>query len=78
MPEVFRKNGYRFFFYSNDHDPSHVHVESGDDYAVIDINSLTFIDEGSLSNRQKREVIELVRQNQQLCKDKWNEHFGKS
>ena len=31
MPTILRKNGFRFFFYSNENDePVHVHVEKGD------------------------------------------------
>ncbi|HAE38807.1 MAG TPA: hypothetical protein DCG57_09235 [Candidatus Riflebacteria bacterium] len=26
MPVIFEKDGYKFFFYSNEHDPVHVHV----------------------------------------------------
>ena len=35
MPRVFEKEGYRFFFYSNEHDPAHVHVTQGDGEAVL-------------------------------------------
>ena len=27
MPTIFEQEGYRFFFYSNDHEPIHVHVQ---------------------------------------------------
>lgn len=30
MPEVFRELGYRFYFYSDDHLPIHIHVSYGD------------------------------------------------
>jgi hypothetical protein len=26
MPTVLRKNGFEFFFWSNDHSPAHIHV----------------------------------------------------
>jgi hypothetical protein len=29
MPTVFIKDGFRFFFYSNEHRPIHVHVRKG-------------------------------------------------
>jgi hypothetical protein len=35
MPTVFTKDGFRFFFYSNDHTPIHVHVKRGDGEAVF-------------------------------------------
>jgi hypothetical protein len=37
MPRVFEKEGYRFFFYSNEHDPAHVHVMKGDGEAVFSL-----------------------------------------
>ena len=37
MPTLFTKNGFRFFFYSNDHTPIHVHVKRGDGEAVFEV-----------------------------------------
>jgi hypothetical protein len=39
MPTVFSKDGFRFFFYSNDHTPIHVHVTKGGGEAVFEISS---------------------------------------
>ena len=34
MPTILRERGYRFFFFSREnHEPPHIHIESGDDYA---------------------------------------------
>jgi len=31
MPTILRKDGFRFYFYSNENDePAHIHVEKGD------------------------------------------------
>jgi hypothetical protein len=37
MPKIFEKDGYRFFFYSNDHRPIHVHVRYGGGEAVFEV-----------------------------------------
>lgn len=37
MPEIFRMFGLRFFFWSREHEPIHVHVENGDGDAKFDI-----------------------------------------
>ena len=37
MPKVFEKDGYKFFFYSNEHRPIHVHVRRGDGEAVFNV-----------------------------------------
>ena len=33
MPTIFKYEGFRFYFYSNEHLPEHIHVENGDVYA---------------------------------------------
>ena len=30
MPTVLRVDGFRFFFFSNEHTPEHIHIEKGD------------------------------------------------
>jgi hypothetical protein len=37
MPNVFEEDGYKFFFYSNEHGPIHVHVRYGAGEAVFSI-----------------------------------------
>ena len=37
MPTVFTEDGFRFFFYSNDHLPIHVHVRKGEGEAVFNV-----------------------------------------
>ena len=37
MPTVFIIEGFRFFFYSNDHAPMHVHVQHAGGEAVFEI-----------------------------------------
>ena len=37
MPTIFEIFGLRFFFFSDDHSPIHVHVVKGDDDAKIEI-----------------------------------------
>ncbi len=37
MPEIFRMFGLRFFFWSREHEPIHVHIENGDGDAKFDI-----------------------------------------
>ena len=39
MPTIFEKDGFRFFFYSNDHRPIHVHVRKSRGEAVFDVES---------------------------------------
>jgi hypothetical protein len=43
MPTILLKNGYRFFFYSNDHLPIHIHIEKDDKTAKFEIENLELI-----------------------------------
>jgi hypothetical protein len=43
MPTIFRKEGYRFFFYANDHLPVHVHIEKESSTAKFTIFPLELI-----------------------------------
>ena len=78
MPSIFEKDGYQFFFYSNDHEPIHVHVRKGGGEAV-------FLIEGEVSLRESEglKVSELSRaeaiaeEHKELILQKWNEYVNR-
>jgi len=37
MPEIYEYFGLIFYFYSNEHDPIHVHVKKGDKETIFDL-----------------------------------------
>ncbi|MFW6414404.1 MAG: DUF4160 domain-containing protein [Verrucomicrobiota bacterium] len=37
MPTIFEQDGYKFFFYSNEHEPIHVHVRRGGGEAIFEM-----------------------------------------
>ncbi len=77
MPKVFDKDGFSFFFYSNEHRPIHVHVRHGGGEAVFDVEEGIELREsqnmkiGELSKAQQ-----LAAENRQLIVEKWHEHVG--
>lgn len=76
MPTVFRSNGYRFFFYSNEgNEPCHVHVEGHGGEMKIWIKSMTVAESYGLSGKQQRQVIEIVKAHKQAIEEAWNAHF---
>lgn len=76
MPTVFRKNGWRFFFYSMENDePPHVHVRKGDAEGKVWLDSLEFAYKYQYSNADRRFVIETVRENAEALLEAWHEHF---
>lgn len=50
MPKIFEYFGFVFFFYSNEHEPIHVHVLKGDTDIVFEI----ILENGLLKDVRKR------------------------
>ncbi len=77
MPSVFTKNGFRFFFYSNDHTPIHVHVRKGGAEAVFEIGTTVHLRESVGMKVKDLEIAQrLAVENRNLIIQKWNEHLG--
>lgn len=75
-PTVFSKDGFRFFFYSNDHSPIHVHVRKGEGEAVFEVEEVVELRESvGLKLQELRQAEALVRENCDLILRKWHEHF---
>ena len=78
MPRIFEKDGYRFFFYSNDHRPIHVHVRYGSGEAVFHIEGQVELREShGLKVRELAKAEELANEHHSLIMQKWNEHFNR-
>ena len=52
MPKIFEYFGFYFFFYSNEHEPIHVHVVRGDNQLVYEI----IIENGNFVSLARRNV----------------------
>ncbi len=76
MPNVFSKNGFRFFFYSNEHRPIHVHVRKGGGEAVFEVEGGIALRESvGLKTQELRDAEDLATEQQQLIISKWHEHI---
>jgi len=76
VPTVLRKYGYRFFFYSNDHLPIHIHVEKNNKTAKFNLESIELIRSIKFNASKIKEIRKLVEDNNELFKNKWNEYFN--
>jgi hypothetical protein len=77
VPTVFTKEGFRFFFYSNDHEPVHVHVRKGDGEAVFTMHGAVELQESAgLKLQEVRRALELAEAHRNAILNKWHEHFG--
>ena len=76
MPTLFFYLGLRFFFYSNDHEPIHVHVSSGDAEAKFRIEpEIVLIENNGLKSREIRQAIMAIEENKEVIIERWKEFF---
>ena len=40
MPTLLKINGFRFFFYSNEHEPMHIHILKNENFAKVSLENL--------------------------------------
>lgn len=77
MPTLFYVFGLRFFFYSNEHAPIHVHVRNSDGEAKFDVVDLRCIANKGIKNKDLKLAEALIEENQQLIIESWHHYFKK-
>ena len=78
MPKVFERDGYRFFFYSNEHRPIHVHVRYGGGEAIFEVEQAVELRESQgLKVRELTKAQALATEYQGLIIEKWHECFNR-
>jgi hypothetical protein len=76
MPTILKLEGYRFFFYSNEHRPIHVHVRYADGEAVFIVEDEVALRESQgLKVRELMKAQTLAEQNKETIIQKWHEYF---
>lgn len=83
MPLLFIFFGLRFMFYSNDHEPIHVHVIKGKGKtkksAKFNIEPQVILTENRGLQPNELKLAEMViDENRELIAEKWNEFFNKN
>ena len=63
MPTLLNKNGFKFFFYANEHEPKHIHVMKGEGFAKVELDNLKM-------------ALEIIKENQDNFTRIWNEWFN--
>ena len=78
MPTLFNIDGFRFFFYSNDHAPMHVHVQRGGGEASFEVRDgvVELRESVGLKVSELRRAEEIALEHQAEIERKWHEHFG--
>ena len=75
MPTVLFIFGLRFYFYSEEHLPIHVHVKNGDGKAKINVVTLEIMENQGLKPADLKKAIDIVKRYQDDIIQAWKEYF---
>lgn len=76
MPTVLVQDGYRFFFFSNEHEPIHVHVKFGAGRARFDLSDdVRLLESRGMKVQELRKAQDLADENAELLRRTWHECF---
>ena len=70
----------RFFFYSREHEPIHVHVKSADGNAKFEIlpEGIVLVKNEGLKPKDIKAAEMVLEENKELAIEKWNDYFGRN
>ena len=78
MPTVLLIFGIRFFFYPNDHEPIHVHIEYQGKYAKIQVSPcIEVIENHGLKSQTIKKALEAVNFYKEDIINEWHRVFDK-
>ncbi len=78
MPTLFIIFGYRFFFWSNDHEPVHIHVSKGDAEAKYDVLNVEIIENYGFKKNELKMIESIIEENKDIIIARWDEYFKKN
>ncbi len=80
MPVVFRQDGLRYYFFSNEGrppEPLHIHVTGGGRDAKVWLEpEIVIADSYGFKPRELSNILKAVAENRELIRKAWHEHFG--
>ena len=82
MPVLFIFFGLRFMFFSNDHEPIHVHVVKGkgsvkENAKFSILPEIRLIENNGLQANELKLAEAIIEENAEIIVEKWNEYFNK-
>ena len=77
MPTIFTLYGYRFMFYSNDHEPIHIHAVKGASRAKFDLFPMVSLVASSGIKAHELKLLEqAVQDKREFIIEQWLIHFN--
>ena len=62
MPTLAVQDGFKFFFYANEHEPKHVHVSKGDDYAKVELGTFR-VSHDFMKPKELKKALAIIKAN---------------
>ena len=75
MPTVFILLGFVFKFYSNEHNPIHIHVLKGGAKAKYSIFPVKMIDNNGFKPSELKIIESIIEDNQEVIAEHWNRYL---
>ena len=77
MPTVFIFFGFRFMFYSNDHDPIHVHVLKDRCEAKYNVSPIELVFNHGFKKQEIALIESIIEENTEVIIERWKVFFNK-
>ena len=76
-PTLFILFGFRFFFWSNEHDPIHVHISKGDAMAKYNVETLELVENHEFKKNELKMIESILEENREVIIARWHDYFNK-
>jgi hypothetical protein len=77
MPTLLNIFGLRFYFYSDEHEPVHVHIENSDGKAKINLLPITEVVENrNIKAKDIKKALAIIDLYKEEFISEWNEYHG--
>lgn len=75
MPTILFLFGLRFYFYSDEHLPVHIHVSNGDGRAKIIVETAEVVENKGIKPKDLKRAVDAVKQYKEDIIKSWHEYF---
>jgi len=75
MPTLFIFFGFRFLFYSNDHEPIHLHIIKDGCEAKYNVNPIQIIYNHGFKKRELAIIESVIEENEEIIINRWESYF---
>jgi hypothetical protein len=75
LPTLLNQDGFKFFFYANEHEPKHIHVMKNEGFAKIELENLVVV-QNYLKAKDLKRALEIIAENKNNFERVWDEWFN--